>query len=483
MSKFAAYAEFTECSAGYHLLPFRLNPLSGHLYFISNMAGEGYLLERSVLVDFVHHKLDTNSEIFRDLVSKNFAYTDDSQTFLELLPLKLRTKTSRLQEFTSLHIFVVTLRCEHSCPYCQVSRQSGDKLAFDMSEDTALRALSLAFRSPSKAIKIEFQGGEPLLNFPLIRFVVEEAVRINVTERKDLAFVVTTNLAVITDEIIDFCRAHDIHISTSLDGPRELHNANRPRPGNNSYELAVEGIQRCRDQLGRDRVNALMTTTKRSLGSVISIIDEYVLLGFEGIFLRPLSPYGFAVKTKWFASYDSDEWLKFYREGLDYIVALNERGFLFKEFMAATILRKMLTPFETGYVDLMSPAGIGIAAIVYNYDGDVYASDESRMLAEMGDKRFCLGNVHASTYDQIFTSDALLNALDESFAYSSPMCTDCAFEPYCGSEPVYHHATQQDYVGFKPDSGFCKRSLTVIGYLIDLLNDREKRKILLKWIS
>ena len=114
-----------------------------------------------------------------------------------------------------------------------------------------------------------------------------------------------------------------------------------------------------------------------------------------------MSPYGFAVKTKWFRAYDADEWIEFYYAGLDYILELNRSGYDFTEFYAATILAKMLTPFEPGYVDLRSPSGIGIAAIVYNYDGDVYASDESRMLAEMGDKTFRIGNVHTDSYEEI----------------------------------------------------------------------------------
>ena len=68
----------------------------------------------------------------------------------------------------------------------------------------------------------------------------------NLTERRDLQFVIATNLAVITDEILEFCRDHDILISTSLDGPSDLHNANRPRPGNDSYERAIAGISRVR---------------------------------------------------------------------------------------------------------------------------------------------------------------------------------------------------------------------------------------------
>ena len=114
------------------------------------------------------------------------------------------------------------------------------------------------------------------------------------------------------------------------------------------------------------------------------IIDCYLEQGLREIFLRPLSPYGFAIKTKSYAAYDADRWLAFYEEGLDYILELNRRGIDFTEIYAAIILKKMLTNDDPGYVDLTSPAGIGIGALVYNYDGDVYASDEGRMLAEMG---------------------------------------------------------------------------------------------------
>jgi radical SAM protein with 4Fe4S-binding SPASM domain len=95
----------------------------------------------------------------------------------------------------------------------------------------------------------------------------------------------------------------------------------------------------------------------------------------------------------------------------------------------------MLTNDDPGYVDLTSPAGIGIGALVYNYDGDVYASDEGRMLAEMGDKTFRLGNLHTDSYQDIILSEALLAPLEESFAESAPMCNDCAFEPFCGADP------------------------------------------------
>jgi sulfatase maturation enzyme AslB (radical SAM superfamily) len=159
---------------------------------------------------------------------------------------------------------------------------------FDMSQESADKALALTFRSPSPAIKIEFQGGEPLLNFALIKYIVERAETLNEIERRDLHFVIATNLALISDEILDYCLEHRILISTSIDGPADLHNRNRPRPGGDSYERAIDGINRVRDKLGRDQVSALMTTTEASLGRAIDIIDEYVRLGFNSVFLRPL---------------------------------------------------------------------------------------------------------------------------------------------------------------------------------------------------
>jgi radical SAM protein with 4Fe4S-binding SPASM domain len=144
----------------------------------------------------------------------------------------------------------------------------------------------------------------------------------------------------------------------------------------------------------------------------------------------------------------------------------------------------MLTSDDPGYVDLMSPAGIGIAAVVYNYDGDVYASDESRMLAEIGDTTFKLGKVGVNTYEEIFTSPALLNAIEESFAYSAPMCTDCAFEPFCGAEPVFHHSRYGDYVGRKPDSAFCRRHMSLFRYLIQRMEaDNFVKRLFRRWAT
>jgi uncharacterized protein len=469
---------------GYKLLPIRFTRLDGERYVVSNISGEYLVLGREVIEDLVEHRLAPGTSLYDDLKSKHFIYDDDSSAALALTGLKYRTKLSQAAFFTGLHIFVVTLRCDYSCPYCQVSRQTDDKSAFDMSFETANKALDLVFMSPNPSIKIEFQGGEPLLNFPLVQHIVERAKQLNETFKRNLQFVIATNLSFMSDDVLDYCSAHDIHISTSLDGPASLHNKNRPRPGKNGHALVVEAIKRIQVRLGRDRISALMTTTLESISDARSIIDEYVSLGLREVFLRPLSPYGFAVRTGQINRYDTDRWLEFYKEGLAYILELNRNGYRMREIYSTIVLRKMLTAQEPGYVDLRSPAGTAIAAIVYNYDGYVYASDEARMLAEMGEDKFRLGNLHSDSYETMLSNDNLMDAIEESISVSSPMCNECAFMPYCGSDPVYHYATQRDFVGRKATSGFCQKNMGVFRHLIQTMEDDPRaRSTLQGWAS
>lgn len=484
MSKFSTLDKYEGPEGKYELLPFRFESLDDNNVVVTNYVGEFVFLKREQLDDVVKKRLKPTDETYSLLRSRHFLKEATDFASIELLGLKTRTKFSNLRNFTNLHIFVVSLRCDHSCPYCQVSRQSENKAAFDMTVETADKALQIVFRSPNPAIKIEFQGGEPLLNFELIQHVVIKAEEINKVERRDLQFVIATTLSLITDEALEFCKEHNIFLSSSLDGPEDLHNKNRPRPGKDSHTRFVEGLKKARDKVGYDSVSALMTTTTASLTRARDIIDEYLKHDFNGIFLRHLSPYGFAIKTKAYGAYDVDRWLEFYCEGLDYILELNKQGVHFTEYFASLLLTKMLTSNDPGFVDLMSPAGAGIAAVVFNYDGDVYASDESRMLREMGDTTFKLGNLHTSSYEEIFTSEALLNALDDSFSMSAPMCTDCAFEPWCGAEPVFHHAIFGDMLGRKPESEFCKRIMGVVKYLLNKIQtDPEAKEIFMRWAN
>lgn len=481
--RFRGASSFRAPAGRYGLLPLRFIALDATRYVLTNFAGEYIVLPKATAQRFLRHELDSSAVEYEELKSKHFLLDEDSTVALDLLAVKYRTKQSHLANFTSLFMFVVTLRCDHSCPYCQVSRQSVDRRAYDMSLEAANLAIDFMFRSPSKTIKVEFQGGEPLLNFELIQHIVEHVTVRNAADGRDIQFVITTNLAMITDEILAYCHLHAILISTSLDGPRELHNRNRPRPGGDSYEVTVDGIRRVREALGTERIAALMTTTEASLAQPTEIVDEYVRMGFTSIFLRPLSPFGFAVKTGLVTKYTTDEWLAFYKTALSYIFELNLRGIPFREEYSGLILRKMLTPYPTRYVDLQSPAGMGISGLVFNYDGDIYASDEARMLAETGDRRFRLGCLATDSFEDVMMSDTLIDTLSATMTETVPMCVDCGFQPYCGSDPVYHHATQGDIVGNKPLSGFCRKNMEVMRHLIRLMeDDQDAATVLRSWL-
>jgi His-Xaa-Ser system radical SAM maturase HxsB len=466
----------------YKLLPFRFGRLEGEKYVLTNDVGEYVVASRQELAAFIDRQLDPDGATYKALKSRHFLFDDNSTSALDLLALKHRTRAERVANFTGLHIFVTTLRCDHSCHYCQVSRQSEDKANFDMTIEHAEKALDLVFRSPSPSIKIEFQGGEPLLNFGLIQHIVQRANVLNESHQKRLGFVIASNLSRLSDEILSFCKAHQVCLSTSLDGPKSLHDAQRPLKGGSSYQLATDGINRAREALGPEFVSALMTSTPESLGRIEEIVDEYVRQGFRSIFLRHLSPYGFAARSL-VHRYSAENWIEAYKRGLAHILKINQQGYAIREELTAILLQKMFSPAGTAYVDLQSPAGIGIGAIVYNYDGFVYASDEGRMLAEMGDFSFRLGHLDTSSYEAIMTSDALLEPLHDTVLDSSPMCNDCAFSPYCGADPIFHKATQGDSVGHKAFSAFCKRQMGVLRHLIGLMeNDAGARQTLLEWV-
>ena len=465
----------------WQLLPLRFHRFDADQILVTNLVGEHIFLTWEELQSVVDGTC-RDQRVLAELRARHLIQLPGERMPADLLAVKLRTRHRRLPGSTGLHMFVVTLRCEHTCRYCQVSRQSSAKSEYDMSQETAAQALQMAFRSPSPHLKLEFQGGEPLLNFPLIQWIVREAKQINQSHGKRLAFVIATNLALLDDSILEFCAAEDIYLSTSIDGPAELHNGNRRRPGQDSFERTVSGIRRIQQELGADRVSALMTTTEASLGQVRDVIDTYVDLGLRHVFLRPVSPYGFALRRRGGAGYDVRRWLDFYESGLDYIIGLNQRGIPMMETYTAIVARKMFSNEDPGYVDLTSPAGIGLGALVYNYDGDVYASDEGRMLAEMGDHTFRLGNLQEHSYAGIMLSEQLLQPLEQSLTLSAPMCSTCAFEPYCGSDPVFHHATMGDFVGHKAMSAFCQRNMGVFTAILRRARDDSyARDLFWRW--
>ena len=185
-----------------------------------------------------------------------------------------------------------------------------------------------------------------------------------------------------------------------------------------------------------------------------------------------MNPYGLASDNPDWEDY-TQRFIDFYKKAFEHILSLNKQGIHFAEEFAIIVLRKMLTPFSTGFVDLQSPAGIVNSVLVYNYDGYVYASDESRMLAEKGDYTFRLGSVF-DRYEDIVYGEKVQKIAETWSNEALAGCSDCALKAYCGADPVRNYSTQGDMYGHRPTSLLCKKNKAIIEYLVSLIVERKE---------
>lgn len=467
----------------YNLLPFNFKKLDDK-HLLINQSGEFLILSEKEFAELTENKLNNSSEIYKTLKAKHFLSDSDEGTKLaiDLLATKLRTRKAFLSEFTALHMVVVTLRCNCKCTYCQVSSVDFNKKEYDMDWNTAKKTMDMIFQSPNPVIKIEFQGGEPLLNWEIIKESVLYAEFLNKFAKKNLEFIICTNLKEISKEQIEFIKKHNIIISSSLDGLRKHHNLHRKAQDNtSSYDAFINNLKLIRAELGEDCCSALLTITKDNIKDLKEIIDHYVELGFQDIFLRALNPYGNAVKNSDNLNYESAEFVQAYKEALDYIIKLNLQGKMFVESYATLILSRLLTPFSTGFVDLQSPSGAGISGVIYDYNGEVYPADEARMLARMGDKYFCMGNVLTNSYQEIFNGSVIKNIVHNSCVETMPVCVDCVYQQYCGADPVRNYLETKDIVGNRLISGFCYKNKAIIEHLMNLVLEDNKNVMNVFW--
>lgn len=469
------------------LFPLTFRRFGPDTILLVNQVGEFHLLNSQDFQRLVEGTLDINSDCFLDLKSKHFVYTSDESTAVRLLATKLRTKKGHLRNFTVLHMVVTTACCNCNCHYCHASSSAPEDGPLNMSLETAHAVTDMIFQTPSPVTKIEFQGGESLVNWQVVKFIIEYAEQKNLTAKKSLEFVLCTNLILLTAEHLEYLQKHNVAISTSLDGPKELHDQHRVcRDGSSSYDRFKGKLSLVRSTLGDSyRCSPLLTVTKSNLPRLSEVVDEYVNMGFDGIFIRTLNPYGMA-QSQWESlGYTPDEFIVAYKAAFDHIISLNRQGTFFTEYYAALLLSRILTPFSTGFVDLQSPSGAGISGVIYDYNGNVYPSDESRMLARVGDDHFLLGNVHSNNYQDIFGGNKLRSLVANSVIETLPGCSGCAYQLYCGVDPIRYYVECGDEIGHRPTSDFCKKHMALFDFLIDVLasGDKTTADVLWSWLT
>lgn len=169
----------------YYLMPFRMERILDHEILV-NELGDFLVVPIGTAQCIVERKLEIQSELYKDLYSNFFISSQALPALIDNWATRYRTKKTFLDSFTALHIFVLTLRCNQNCIYCQASSKESDQSHYDMSYSDLEEAIDLMFCSPSQTLTMEFQGGEPTLVFRKIKFAVERTVSINVEKKRNI---------------------------------------------------------------------------------------------------------------------------------------------------------------------------------------------------------------------------------------------------------------------------------------------------------
>jgi His-Xaa-Ser system radical SAM maturase HxsB len=355
-----------------------------------------------------------------------------------------------------------------------------------MSAVTARKAVDFALSAPVKGLTLEFQGGEPLVNWPVLREAALYARKKAAAAGKELALALVSNFSLMDAEKAGFIIEQDISVCTSLDGPADLHNANRTFSGGDSHARASGWIKYFQDKRGAQPPggpSALLTVTRASLGRAREIVDEYARLKLPYVFFKPLSPLGLAREQWGRIGYGPEEFAGFYRAGLDRVLELNLRGVPIKEKTAFLLVKKIIGSRDNKYVDLRCPCGAGLGQLAYDHDGGIYTCDEGRMLAGDGDASFRLGSVRRDSYNGVIKSGTVKACAIASSLDLQPSCSRCAYRPYCGVCPAYNQAAQGGFWGAMPSNARCRALLGIFDAVFERLRNRRLGPVLEKWLE
>ena len=444
----------------------------GDRYLLVGEQGGWALLDKEKYRDFLRHVPD--NETYLLLENKGIIITGRNEN---IFIGREHYRRRFMQSPPVLHIVVPTLRCNHQCVYCHSSARVGVKGEYDMSIETARKVVDFIMSTPSDRIKIEYQGGDSLLNREVLKEIHDYARTKAKEKKKKLWFSLVTNLTLMDDEMIEWLKTTKITVSTSLDGPKEVHDANRRYiGGKGSFDDVVRQIKKMQTT-GR-LSGALMVTTRASLDCPEKIIDTYLGMGFRSIQLKYIDKLGFAQEEWEKVGYTAEEYLRFWRRAMEYILKKNKEGTAFKERITELMTRKIITPHEPAFLDLRNPCGVALGQISYDHDGNIYCCDEAR-----GNELFNLGNVHNTSYEEYARNPATQRLVESSILETS-YCDTCIYKPYCGQCPVINQSEQGNLIPKLAKSNRCKILKAQWEWIFEkLVSGGEDGKILASWLK
>ena len=324
------------------------------------------------------------------------------------------TKRPTVVKALCLHI---AHACNLSCKYCfaEEGLYHGKKAEL-MPYEVGKQALDflVANSGNRRNLEVDFFGGEPLLNFDVVKQLVAYGRELEKTHDKHFRFTLTTNGVLLNDEIMEFANREMDNVVLSIDGRKEIHDMMRPfQRGDGSYDIILPKFKKFADSRGQQKYYARGTFTHNNLDfseDVLHLAD----LGFKQISVEPVvaqSTDDYALQEedlpKLFEEYDklAAELVK--RHGTD-------KDFTFFHFMI---------DLEGGpcVYKRLSGCGSGTEYMAVTPSGELYPCHQF-----VGTEGFKMGDVWTG-----ITNTEMQTQFKGCNVYSRPACKDCFAKFYC----------------------------------------------------
>lgn len=365
---------------------------------------------------------DDIEEIFQDIEELKKEGKLFSEDKFKDLQIDIKARPTQLKALC-LHI---AHDCNMCCKYCFAGEgeYSGDRSL--MSFEVGKRALDFLIEQSGsrKNLEVDFFGGEPLLNFDVVKQLVAYARSIEKEKGKNFRFTLTTNGVLLNDEVMEWANKECYNVVLSLDGRKETNDRmRRTRNDKGTYDLILPKFQKMAKERNQQGYYIRGTYTHYNTDFANDIL-HLADLGFEQLAMEPV-----VTDPKMdYALQESDipklkdqyyllakEMCKRNREG---------KGFTFFHYMI---------DLEGGpcIYKRISGCGVGTDYMAVTPWGDLYPCHQF-----VGDEKFLLGNV----FDGVKNTD-IVNEFKLCNVYSREACQDCFAKLYCSggcSANAYH---------------------------------------------
>ncbi len=377
--------------------------------------------------------LQAHKELTREEVEECFGQIEQLKAAGKLFaPDTFSAMAGNLKERSAGVIKALCLHVAHTCnlncSYCFASqgKYHGDRAI--MSLEVGKRALDfLIDHSAGRTnLEVDFFGGEPLMNFDMVKELVAYARTREAECGKRFRFTLTTNGVLIDDDVIDFANREMSNVVLSLDGRKEVHDRYRvDYAGNGSWEKIVPKFQKLVAARGNKNYYMRGTFTHAN-PDFLKDIEEMLALGFTELSMEPVvsAPNEPAALT----AADLPIVMQQYEQLAALMLARHRAGKPFTFYHYMIDLKGGPCIYKR-----LSGCGSGTEYMAVTPWGDLYPCHQF-----VGEERFCLGNV----WDGV-TNTAVQDEFAACNVYTRPECRDCWAKLYCsgGCAANAYHAT------------------------------------------